>query len=73
MKFKRYDSFTGRHNFTTQTNSLPNRSIPSKQNPSIVCLEAKEYSCRQSILATTILMSVLLPRQYFKNSKIMLL
>ena len=56
--------------FNSSEYSFPSRSIPSKQTPSIVCLEANSYSSRQSIAATTLLISPFAPRQYFRKSKI---
>lgn len=56
--------------FNSSGYSFPSLSIPSRQSPSRACLEAKEYHSCQSIPAITILISSLLPRQYFRKAKI---
>ena len=56
--------------FNSSGYSFPSRSIPSKQKPRRDCLEAKVYSCCQFISTTTLFITTLFPRQYFKNKKI---
>lgn len=49
--------------------SFPSLSIPSKQSPSIACLETKEYSCCQFIPAIALLIFSFFSRQYRNKAK----
>ena len=44
-------------------------TLKAKQSPSSACLEAKEYSCCQSILAITLLILSFPPRQHHRKAK----